>query len=200
MRQRQSRTASVRRAVSSASNATRSDAERRRRRAGSAASIVYATQSEHGLSCHRARSVVRARPVVSSSSVYCQSTVCRFESMTLSCSNMRALRPVLDAWLAVAESRRRDGDAAEHREGPTGPWTESAAVGPVCRRRRRATIAGPERRALEAYFAVESRPSRERIAHIASKLCLDRSVVRVWYCNQRQKQKRLKNWNDDALY
>jgi len=121
-----------------------------------------------------------------------QSTVCRFESMTLSCSNMEALRPVLEAWLAAAESQRAtemgDGDLLR----PT-LWTAAAG-----RRRRRTTIAGPERRSLETYFAVESRPSSERMAEVADKLCLNKSVVRVWYCNQRQKLKRLKNWNDST--
>lgn len=118
-----------------------------------------------------------------------QSTVCRFESMTLSCSNMQALRPALEAWLTAAENRR----ATEKDDGGNVPvwWTVAAG-----RRRRRTTIAGPVRRSLEAYFAVEARPSSEQITEIANNLSLKKSVVSVWYCNQRQKQKRLKNWND----
>jgi POU domain transcription factor, class 4 len=45
---------------------------------------------------------------------------------------------------------------------------------------------------LEAYFAVQPRPSGEKIAAIAEKLDLKKNVVRVWFCNQRQKQKRMK--------
>ena len=37
-----------------------------------------------------------------------------------------------------------------------------------------------------------SRPSSEKIAAIAEKLDLKKNVVRVWFCNQRQKQKRMK--------
>ena len=120
-----------------------------------------------------------------------QSTVCRFESMTLSCSNMQALRPALEAWLTAAESRR----AAQDDSNVPGPawWTTAAG-----RRRRRTTIAGPVRCSLEAYFSVEARPSSERITEIANNLRLKKSVVSVWYCNQRQKQKRLKNWNDTS--
>ena len=44
-------------------------------------------------------------------------------------------------------------------------------------------------RSLEAYFAVQPRPSGEKIAAIAEKLELKKNVVRVWFCNQRQKQK-----------
>ena len=34
--------------------------------------------------------------------------------------------------------------------------------------------------------------SGEKIAAIAEKLDLKKNVVRVWFCNQRQKQKRMK--------
>ncbi|KAI8035055.1 hypothetical protein M5D96_012148 [Drosophila gunungcola] len=54
------------------------------------------------------------------------------------------------------------------------------------------SIAAPEKRSLEAYFAVQPRPSGEKIAAIAEKLDLKKNVVRVWFCNQRQKQKRMK--------
>ncbi|XP_010017451.1 PREDICTED: brain-specific homeobox/POU domain protein 3, partial [Nestor notabilis] len=58
--------------------------------------------------------------------------------------------------------------------------------------RKRTSIAAPEKRSLEAYFAVQPRPSSEKIAAIAEKLDLKKNVVRVWFCNQRQKQKRMK--------
>ena len=59
-------------------------------------------------------------------------------------------------------------------------------------KRKRTSIAAPEKRSLEAYFAVQPRPSGEKIAAIAEKLDLKKNVVRVWFCNQRQKQKRMK--------
>ncbi|NXU00383.1 BRN3 protein, partial [Buphagus erythrorhynchus] len=61
----------------------------------------------------------------------------------------------------------------------------------ICRKRKRTSIAAPEKRSLEAYFAVQPRPSSEKIAAIAEKLDLKKNVVRVWFCNQRQKQKRM---------
>ena len=57
--------------------------------------------------------------------------------------------------------------------------------------RKRTSIAAPEKRSLEAYFAVQPRPSGEKIAAIAEKLDLKKNVVRVWFCNQRQKEKRM---------
>uniref|UniRef100_A0A3B3ZWU9 POU domain protein n=1 Tax=Periophthalmus magnuspinnatus TaxID=409849 RepID=A0A3B3ZWU9_9GOBI len=109
-----------------------------------------------------------------------QSTICRFESLTLSHNNMVALKPILEAWLEEAERAQREKMAK--------PEIFSGAD----KKRKRTSIAAPEKRSLEAYFAVQPRPSSEKIAAIAEKLDLKKNVVRVWFCNQRQKQKRMK--------
>ncbi|KAG7321165.1 hypothetical protein KOW79_015580 [Hemibagrus wyckioides] len=111
-----------------------------------------------------------------------QSTICRFESLTLSHNNMIALRPVLQAWLDEAEAAHRD----------TSARTDLLLNSNGDRKRKRTSIAAPEKRSLEAYFAIQPRPSSEKIAAIAEKLDLKKNVVRVWFCNQRQKQKRMK--------
>ncbi|KAF6776367.1 hypothetical protein AHF37_03678 [Paragonimus kellicotti] len=111
-----------------------------------------------------------------------QSTICRFESLTLSHNNMVALKPVLQAWLEEAEA-----EAAERQRHPEiyDPAEEE-------KRRKRTSITDSEKRSLEAFFSVQPRPSSEKIAQIAEKLNLKKNVVRVWFCNQRQKQKRMK--------
>lgn len=43
---------------------------------------------------------------------------------------------------------------------------------------------------------MESRPSSEKITEIARHLDLRKNVVRVWFCNQRQKRKRIRGEND----
>ena len=91
---------------------------------------------------------------------------------------MIALKPVLSAWLDEAEAAKRDPDGAGGGVLPPGE-----------KKRKRTSIAAPEKRSLEAYFAVQPRPSGEKIAAIAEKLELKKNVVRVWFCNQRQKQK-----------
>ena len=58
------------------------------------------------------------------------------------------------------------------------------------KKRKRTSIAAPEKRLLEDYFRQQPRPTGDRIAAIAEKLDLKKNVVRVWFCNQRQKQKR----------
>ncbi|KAF1554145.1 Brain-specific homeobox/POU domain protein 3, partial [Eudyptes schlegeli] len=90
-----------------------------------------------------------------------QSTICRF------------------AWLEEAEGAQR--------EKMNKPELFNGGE----KKRKRTSIAAPEKRSLEAYFAVQPRPSSEKIAAIAEKLDLKKNVVRVWFCNQRQKQKRM---------
>lgn len=112
-----------------------------------------------------------------------QSTICRFESLTLSHNNMVALKPVLQAWLEEAEKSAMENRLRNELFNGTGPGDK---------KRKRTSIAAPEKRSLEAYFAIQPRPSGEKIAQIADKLDLKKNVVRVWFCNQRQKQKRMK--------
>jgi len=114
-----------------------------------------------------------------------QSTICRFESLTLSHNNMVALKPILHAWLMEAERAARETKMRDELlNGGSGTGID--------RKRKRTSIAAPEKRSLEAYFAIQPRPSGEKIAQIADKLDLKKNVVRVWFCNQRQKQKRMK--------
>ncbi|EDX01765.2 uncharacterized protein Dyak_GE16054 [Drosophila yakuba] len=91
-----------------------------------------------------------------------------------------ALKPILQAWLEEAEAQ-----AKNKRRDPDAPSVLPAGE------KKRTSIAAPEKRSLEAYFAVQPRPSGEKIAAIAEKLDLKKNVVRVWFCNQRQKQKRI---------
>lgn len=111
-----------------------------------------------------------------------QSTICRFESLTLSHNNMIALKPILATWLDQAEAAAKG--RAKDSSSTTGILPNAE------KKRKRTSIAAPEKRSLEAYFRVQPRPSGEKIAAIAEKLDLKKNVVRVWFCNQRQKQKR----------
>ncbi|KAL3319728.1 POU domain, class 4, transcription factor 3 [Cichlidogyrus casuarinus] len=111
-----------------------------------------------------------------------QSTICRFESLTLSHNNMVALKPILQAWLEDAERE------ANMRMKTVAEMYDSDEE----RKRKRTSITDSEKRSLEAFFGIQPRPSSEKIAQIAEKLNLKKNVVRVWFCNQRQKQKRMK--------
>ena len=79
---------------------------------------------------------------------------------------MIALKPVLSAWLDEAEAARRDPDLT----GMNG------VLPPGEKKRKRTSIAAPEKRSLEAYFAVQPRPSGTNLyfnmacLHVACKM------------------------------
>ena len=61
------------------------------------------------------------------------------------------------------------------------------------RRKRRTTISALAKDALESHFSRQPKPSSYDIARIAATLRLDKEVVRVWFCNRRQRDKRVKS-------
>jgi class 4 POU domain transcription factor len=124
-----------------------------------------------------------------------QSTICRFESLTLSHNNMVALKPILQSWLERAEEATKQSG----KDGIEG--LQCSGILPCTeKKRKRTSIAAPEKRMLEDFFRQQSRPTGDRISSIADKLDLKKNVVRVWFCNQRQKQKRfvlgLRGWGE----
>lgn len=119
---------------------------------------------------------------------------------------MIALKPVLHSWLEQAEAdarfKKRNEETMSGSSITNSNLSSSSSMMSVNvvnqsrdlgeRKRKRTSIAAPEKRSLEAFFSVQPRPSGEKIAQIADKLDLKKNVVRVWFCNQRQKQKRMK--------
>ena len=113
---------------------------------------------------------------------------------------MIALKPILHSWLEQAEAdirTKRKNEEVMSTSSVTNSVSSSSTSAMSTasnqdRKRKRTSIAAPEKRSLEAFFAVQPRPSGEKIAQIADKLDLKKNVVRVWFCNQRQKQKRMK--------
>ena len=118
-------------------------------------------------------------------SVFSQTTICRFEAQQLSARNMRKLRPLLARWLNGAEG----GADASTPEADNDPATDT--FGQCRQRKKRTSIDATLREALEATFRRQRKPSADEIARLSTALRLDREVVRVWFCNRRQKQKRV---------
>ena len=53
--------------------------------------------------------------------------------------------------------------------------------------------------ALEMAFLRNSRPSSAEISKLAEELEMERETVRVWFCNRRQKEKRIGSNGDVSL-
>ena len=60
------------------------------------------------------------------------------------------------------------------------------------RRKRRTTIGLMAKDSLEIQFQTQPKPSSLEITRISARLQLDKEVVRVWFCNRRQRDKRVK--------
>lgn len=111
--------------------------------------------------------------------VFSQTTICRFEALQLSFKNMCKLKPLLAKWLEEADST-------------TGSPTSIDKIAAQGRKRKKRTsIEVSVKGALESHFHKQPKPAAQEIAGLAGSLHLDKEVVRVWFCNRRQKEKRM---------
>ncbi|KAI4896735.1 hypothetical protein NFI96_022400 [Prochilodus magdalenae] len=113
--------------------------------------------------------------------MFSQTTICRFEALQLSFKNMCKLKPLLQKWLNEAETS----------ENPQDMYKIERVFVDTRKRKRRTSLEGSVRTALESYFMKCPKPNTLEITHISDDLGLERDVVRVWFCNRRQKGKRL---------
>uniref|UniRef100_A0A8C1A175 POU domain protein n=1 Tax=Cyprinus carpio carpio TaxID=630221 RepID=A0A8C1A175_CYPCA len=118
---------------------------------------------------------------------FSQTTISRFEALNLSFKNMCKLKPLLEKWLSDAENMSADCVVSSPNE--TSP---SLCESLNRRRKKRTSIETSIRLALEKSFLEQSqKPSSEEITLIADQLNMEKEVVRVWFCNRRQKEKRI---------
>lgn len=71
----------------------------------------------------------------------------------------------------------------------SNPLTTPETIGR--RRKKRTSIETSVRGALEKAFLLNPKPTGEEISSLADRLCMEKEVVRVWFCNRRQKEKRI---------
>ncbi len=111
--------------------------------------------------------------------VFSQTTICRFEALQLSFKNMCKLKPLLAKWLEEADST----------SGSPTCLDKIAAQGR--KRKKRTSIEVTVKGALENAFLKQPKPAAQEISGLADSLQLEKEVVRVWFCNRRQKEKRM---------
>lgn len=107
--------------------------------------------------------------------VFSQTTICRFEALQLSFKNMCKLKPLLHRWLEEADSLNGS------------PTTVDKVTTQGRKRKKRTSIEVSVKSVLESHFQKHSKPSAQDIANLANSLQLEKEVVRVWFCNRRQK-------------
>ncbi|XP_029698197.1 POU domain, class 2, transcription factor 1b isoform X5 [Takifugu rubripes] len=119
---------------------------------------------------------------------FSQTTISRFEALNLSFKNMCKLKPLLEKWLNDAENLTSD----QALSSPSALGSPGMGIEGINRRRKKRTsIETNIRVALEKSFLENQKPTSEEIAMIADQLNMEKEVIRVWFCNRRQKEKRI---------
>lgn len=108
---------------------------------------------------------------------FSQTTVSRFEAMQLNFHNLAKLRPLFEEWLDYEE--REINKTQENRAH-------------FRRRKKRTSFQPQAKRALESYFKQQPTPNSGEYAVLADALGLSKEVVRIWFCNRRQKERKAK--------
>uniref|UniRef100_A0A3P8U0Q7 POU domain protein n=1 Tax=Amphiprion percula TaxID=161767 RepID=A0A3P8U0Q7_AMPPE len=114
---------------------------------------------------------------------FSQTTISRFEALNLSFKNMCKLKPLLEKWLTDANS-------------PSDSMSNSTSLPPLMegygrKRKKRTSIETNIKQTLEKRFHDNPKPNSEEITLISEQLSMEKEVVRVWFCNRRQKEKRI---------
>ncbi|XP_034243096.1 protein nubbin-like [Thrips palmi] len=122
---------------------------------------------------------------------FSQTTISRFEALNLSFKNMCKLKPLLQKWLEDADNSFSNPNSL------SSPLTTPEAIGR--RRKKRTSIETSTRVALERGFMANPKPSSDEISMLADNLGMEKEVVRVWFCNRRQKEKRINPPPNSAL-
>ncbi|XP_055797760.1 POU domain, class 2, transcription factor 3 [Salvelinus fontinalis] len=115
---------------------------------------------------------------------FSQTTISRFEALNLSFKNMCKLKPLLEKWLSDAENC------------PSDSMSNAVSLPPLMegygrKRKKRTSIETNIKLTLEKRFLDNPKPNSEEIMLISEQLSMEKEVVRVWFCNRRQKQKRI---------
>ncbi|XP_077597265.1 POU domain, class 2, transcription factor 3 [Stigmatopora nigra] len=115
---------------------------------------------------------------------FSQTTISRFEALNLSFKNMCKLKPLLEKWLGDAEN------------SPSDCLSSSTSLPPLMegygrKRKKRTSIESNIKLTLEKRFLDNPKPNSEEITMISEQLAMEKEVVRVWFCNRRQKEKRI---------
>nr|1E3O_C Chain C, OCTAMER-BINDING TRANSCRIPTION FACTOR 1 [Homo sapiens] len=118
---------------------------------------------------------------------FSQTTISRFEALNLSFKNMSKLKPLLEKWLNDAEANLSSDSSLSSPSALNSPGIEGLSR----RRKKRTSIETNIRVALEKSFMENQKPTSEDITLIAEQLNMEKEVIRVWFSNRRQKEKRI---------
>ncbi|PAV63739.1 hypothetical protein WR25_11571 [Diploscapter pachys] len=94
---------------------------------------------------------------------------------------MCKLKPLLFKWLEEADSTTSSPNSTFEKINGQGGR----------KRKKRTSIEVNVKSRLEYHFQKNQKPNAPEITQVAVELGLEKEVVRVWFCNRRQKEKRM---------
>ncbi|CEF62272.1 POU-specific domain and Homeobox domain and Homeodomain-like and Lambda repressor-like, DNA-binding domain and POU domain-containing protein [Strongyloides ratti] len=145
-------------------------------------------------------------------SEFSQTTISRFEALNLSCKNMLKLKPKLEEWLVSTQKLFQQGYTSYeinehnlHNKFPKPSLAEQEAremfeikkvrklhtSGKNKKRRKRTNLELEQRNILYKKYLENNRPTEETLRKLANDANLDIDVVKIWFCNRRQKDRRI---------
>ncbi|CAH2282516.1 POU domain, class 3, transcription factor 2-A [Pelobates cultripes] len=111
---------------------------------------------------------------------FSQTTISRFEAVQLSLTNMRKLKPMLKKFYDEVKTNPAILQVVEKGEKPNNS----------VKRQKRTFIDKATKQKLEESYKHVPHPSKMEIGKISKGSQLEIEVVRTWFCNRRQKDKK----------
>ena len=114
-------------------------------------------------------------------------TLAKFELIQLPLKIVRELKPVLQMWLkdtvkAAGTSEEEMKEIIIHA---------STSINPKRERKRRTNVDSVIKSQLEEEFRRKRTPSQSEMQAMANRMGMEKEFIRVWFCNRRQRQKKL---------
>lgn len=114
-------------------------------------------------------------------------TIAKFELIQLPLKTVRELKPVLQMWLkdtvkAAGTSEEEMKEIIVHA---------STSINPKRERKRRTNVDSVIKSQLEEEFRRKRTPSQSEMQAMANRMGMEKEFIRVWFCNRRQRQKKL---------
>lgn len=114
-------------------------------------------------------------------------TIAQFEVVQLPLGSVRALKPILQIWLK--DTAKAAGTSEEEMKEII--IHASTSINPKRERKRRTNVDSVIKGQLEEEFRKKRTPSQSEMQSMANRFGMEKEFIRVWFCNRRQRQKKL---------
>ena len=117
-------------------------------------------------------------------------TLRKFEELNLPVSQAIRLKPCLERWMNSLSYSSAHNNRPIEISSRTSSDSETEQQKKPFYGRKRTKIDSKSKVYMESYFKHSQKPNYEELIAISSNTGLDRDVVRVWFSNRRQKERR----------